>query len=70
MFKIKRALAGLSAAGLAAFVSANASAAGLADLAAGIDTADITAGLTAIALLIAGILAARLGIRKVLSMIK
>lgn len=70
MFGIKKALAGLSAASLAAFVSANAQAAGLADLAAGIDKTDILAGLTAVALVIAAVLASRMGIRKVLGMIK
>lgn len=53
-----------------ALVASSAHAEGLADLAAGIDKADILAGLTAVALIIAAILAARLGIRKVLGMIK
>lgn len=43
---------------------------GLADLAAGIDKTDIIAGFTAVALLLAAVLAARMGIRKVLGMIK
>lgn len=70
MFKLKTAVKGMSAAALTAFVAANAQAAGLADLASGIDQGDIVAGLTAVALIIAAVLAARLGIRKVLSMIK
>lgn len=70
MFKLSRAVKAASAATLLAFVAANAQAAGLADLAGGIDSADILAGLTAVALLIAAILAARMGIRKVLGMIK
>lgn len=45
-------------------------AAGLADLAAGIDETDILAGFTAVALILASVLAARMGIRKVLGMIK
>ncbi|NAZ11096.1 hypothetical protein GT022_20630, partial [Agaribacter marinus] len=45
-------------------------AAGLADLAAGIDKTDIVAGFTAVALILAAVLAARMGIRKVLGMIK
>lgn len=45
-------------------------AAGLADLAAGVDQTDIIAGMTAVSLIVAGVLAARMGIRKVLSMIK
>lgn len=43
---------------------------GLADLAGGIDSVDILAGFTAVALLIAGILAARMGIKKVLGLIR
>jgi len=70
MFAIKKLFAGMSVATLTAFVAANAQAAGLADLAAGIDKADILAGLTAVALIIAAVLAARMGIRKVLGMIK
>jgi len=70
MFAIKKLFAGMSVATLTAFVAANAQAAGLADLAAGIDKADILAGLTAVALIIAAVLAARMGIRKVLAMIK
>lgn len=70
MFGIKKAVAAMSAASLMAFVSANAQAAGLADLAAGIDKTDIIAGFTAVALIIAAVLAARMGIRKVLGMIK
>jgi len=42
----------------------------LADLAAGIDQTDIVAGFTAVALILAAVLAARMGIRKVLGMIK
>ena len=70
MFAMKKMFSGLSAAALTAFVAANAQAAGLSDLAAGIDKTDIIAGLTAVALLIAAVLAARMGIRKVLAMIK
>lgn len=71
MFAIKKLAAGGGlVATLTAFVAANAQAAGLADLAAGIDKTDIIAGLTAVALLIAAVLAARMGIRKVLAMIK
>jgi hypothetical protein len=43
---------------------------GLADLAGAVDTADILAGFTAVALLLGAVLAARMGIRKVLGMIK
>lgn len=43
---------------------------GLADMAAGVDKTDIIAGLTAVGLLIAGIAAARMGIRKVIGMIR
>lgn len=67
---LKKLFAGMSVATLSAFVAANAQAAGLADMAAGIDKTDIIAGLTAVALLIAGVLAARMGLRKVLGMIK
>lgn len=67
---LKKMFAGASVATLTAFVAANAQAAGLADMAAGIDKADIIAGLTAVALLIAAVLASRMGIRKVLGMIK
>lgn len=67
---LRTAVKGMTAAGLTAFIAANAQAAGLADLAAGIDGTDIAAGLTAVALIIAGVLAARMGIRKVLGMIK
>jgi len=70
MFAIKKLFAGMSVATLTAFVAANAQAAGLADLAAGIDKTDILAGLTAVGLLIAAVLAGRMGIRKVLGMIK
>lgn len=70
LFTLNKAIAGMSLVGVQAFVATNAQAAGLADLAAGIDSADILAGFTAVALLIAGILAARMGIRKVLGMIK
>ncbi len=70
MFKLQTVVKGLSAAALTTFVAVNAQAAGLADLAAGIDETDIVAGLTAVALIIAAVLAARMGIRKVLGMIK
>jgi hypothetical protein len=43
---------------------------GLSDLAAGIDKTDILAGFTAVALLLAAVLAGRMGIRKVLGMIR
>ena len=70
MFAIKKLFAGMSVAALTTFVAANAQAAGLADMAAGIDKTDILAGLTAVGLLIAAVLAGRMGIRKVLGMIK
>jgi hypothetical protein len=57
-------------AGVMGVVAAPTYAAGLADLAASIDTADILAGFTAVALLLGAVLAARMGIRKVLGMIK
>ncbi|MOA40406.1 hypothetical protein D3C78_1622800 [compost metagenome] len=66
----KRFLKSLGAASLLVAVSAQSHAAGLADLAGGLNEADITAGMTAVALVIAGVLAARMGIRKVLGMIK
>lgn len=53
-----------------ALVAQGTYATGLADLAAGIDKVDILAGFTAVGLLIAAILAGRMGIRKVLGMIK
>lgn len=43
---------------------------GLADLSASIDKTDIIAGFMAIALLLGAVLASRMGIRKVLGMIK
>lgn len=55
---------------VALMASQSAQAAGLADLAASIDTVDIIAGFTAIALLLGAVLAARMGIRKVLGLIK
>lgn len=60
-----------SAAGAGALMAlaSQSYATGLADMAAGIDKVDIIAGLTAVALLIAAVLAARMGIRKVLAMI-
>lgn len=70
MKQLKTAFQGLTAAGLSSFIAANASAAGMADLAAGIDQTDIIAGFMAVALLIAAVLASRMGIRKVLGMIK
>lgn len=70
MKQLKTAFQGLTAAGLSSFIAANASAAGLSDLAASIDKTDILAGFMAIALLIGAILASRMGIRKVLGMIK
>lgn len=66
----KRFLKSAAGVGVAMALSAQSQAAGLADLAGGIDSADILAGLTAVALIIAGVLAARMGIRKVLGMIK
>lgn len=53
-----------------ALVAQGAYATGLSDLAASIDKTDILAGFMAIALLIGAILASRMGIRKVLGMIK
>lgn len=53
-----------------ALIAQGAYATGLADLGVGIDKTDIIAGMMAVALLVAGILAARMGIRKVLGMIK
>jgi hypothetical protein len=53
-----------------ALVAQQTYAVGLADLAASIDTVDILAGFTAVALLIGAVLAGRMGIRKVLGMIK
>lgn len=70
MFALKKAISGMTVASMLAFISANAQAAGYADLAGGIDKVDIIAGLTAVCLLIAGVLAARMGMRKVLGMIK
>lgn len=55
---------------VSAVVAAPTYATGLADMAAGIDKADVVAGLTAAGLLIAGIAAARMGIRKVIGMIR
>lgn len=68
--KSVRFLKSAAGVGVAMAISAQSQAAGLADLAAGIESADILAGLTAVALVIAGVLAARMGIRKVLGMIK
>lgn len=53
-----------------ALVAQSASAAGLADLAASVDKVEIIAGFMAIALLLGAVLASRMGIRKVLGMIK
>lgn len=53
-----------------ALVAQSASAAGLADLAASVDKTEIIAGFMAIALLLGAVLASRMGIRKVLGMIK
>lgn len=53
-----------------ALIAQAAYATGLADLSASIDKTDILAGFMAIALLIGAILASRMGIRKVLGMIK
>ncbi|MGX5724803.1 hypothetical protein ACWKWZ_07180 [Metapseudomonas otitidis] len=67
----KRFLKSLAGASLmTAVVAQSAHATGLADLAAGIDKADIIAGFVAVALLIAAILASRMGIKKVLGMIR
>jgi hypothetical protein len=57
-------------AGSTALLSQQTYAVGLADLAASVDTVDILAGFTAVALLLGAVLAARMGIRKVLGMIK
>ena len=70
MKQLKTAFQGLTAAGLSSFIAANASAAGLADLAASVDKTEIIAGFMAVALLIGAVLASRMGIRKVLGMIK
>lgn len=67
----KRFLKSLGAASLVTALAAQtAHAAGLADLAAGIDKADILAGFVAVALILAAILASRMGIKKVLGMIR
>lgn len=67
----KRFLKSAAAATLLTALTAQAAyAEGLADLAAGIDKVDILAGFVAVALLLAAILASRMGIRKVLGMIK
>ncbi|MNZ46188.1 hypothetical protein D3C78_638630 [compost metagenome] len=68
--QMKRFLKSAAGASLLLGVAAQSHAAGLADLAGGLNEADITAGMTAVALVIAGVLAARMGIRKVLGMIK
>lgn len=70
MSQFSKVVQGTAALGLTAFLAAPIYAVGLADLAAGIDAADIGAGLTAVALLVSGVLATRMGIRKVLGMIK
>ena len=57
-------------AGVMGVVAAPTYAVGLADLAASIDKVDILAGFTAVGLLLGAVLAARMGIRKVLGMIK
>jgi hypothetical protein len=57
-------------AGSTALLAQQTYAVGLADLAASVDTVDILAGFTAVALLLGAVLAARMGIRKVLGMIK
>jgi len=67
----KRFLKSLGAASLVtALVAQTAHAEGLADLAGGIDKADILAGFIAVALIISAILASRMGIKKVLGMIR
>lgn len=53
-----------------ALIAQGAYATGLADLSASIDKTDIIAGFMAIALLLGAVLASRMGIRKVLGMIK
>lgn len=65
-----RFLKSLAGAGVLMAVASQSYATGLADMAAGIDKVDILAGLTAVGLLIAAVLAGRMGIRKVLGMIK
>ena len=65
-----RFLKSLAGAGVLMAVASQSYATGLSDLAAGIDKVDILAGLTAVGLLIAAVLAGRMGIRKVLGMIK
>lgn len=56
--------------GVMAVVAAPTYAVGLADLAASIDTVDILAGFTAVALLLGAVLAGRMGIKKVLGLIR
>lgn len=51
-------------------IAQNTYAVGLADLAASIDTVDILAGFTAVALLLGAVLAGRMGIKKVLGLIR
>jgi adenine/guanine phosphoribosyltransferase-like PRPP-binding protein len=70
MHKLKTLFQAGATAVTLAVVSAPTYAAGLADMAAGVDKTDIIAGLTAIGLLIAAIAAGRMGIRKVIGMIK
>jgi hypothetical protein len=53
-----------------ALVAQQTYAAGLADLAASIDSVDILAGFTAVALLLGAVLAGRMGIKKVLGLIR
>lgn len=53
-----------------ALIAQGAYAAGLADLGGSIDKTDIIAGFMAVALLLGAVLASRMGIRKVLGMIK
>ena len=70
MFKLKTLFQAGAAAVTLAVVSAPTYATGLADMAAGVDKMDVIAGLTAVGLLIAAIAAGRMGIRKVIGMIK
>lgn len=70
MYKFKIAGRVVTASLAMALVAQNTYAIGLADLAASIDTVDILAGFTAVALLLGAVLAGRMGIKKVLGLIR
>lgn len=70
MHKLKVAGRVVTASLALALISQQTYAVGLADLAASIDTVDILAGFTAVALLLAAVLAGRMGIKKVLGLIR